>query len=146
MLSQTAEYALRAIVWLAQHGDSTQTTPEISQGMQVPEPYLAKVLQCLVRHGLVRGQRGKGGGFALARSAAELTVLDVVTAVDPIRRINSCPLKLEQHRTALCPLHRKLDQAACLLEDAFRAATIASLLEPQVAPALLVLPEAAHAC
>lgn len=127
--SQTAEYALRAVVWLADHLDTPQTTRQIADATRVPAGYLAKVLQAMGRAGLVRAQRGLGGGFTLARLPDELSVLDVINAVDPIQRIHTCPLKLEAHGTNLCPLHRKLDDAIALIEDAFSSSTIADLIQ-----------------
>jgi len=58
----------------------------------------------------------------------ELTILDVVNAVDPIQRINSCPLDLKTHGGHLCALHRRMDNAIMLMEDAFRSTTLAELL------------------
>src|SRR3569623_806542 len=84
-------------------------------------------MQALSRAGLVHAQRGLHGGFVLARSAAELTVLDVVQAVDPLKRITSCPLGLKGH-LSLSPLHRRLDNAIAMVEEALQAATIAELL------------------
>ncbi len=127
MISQTAEYALRAIVYLADQQTAPQTTQQIAEVTHVPAGYLAKVMQSLSRSGLVHAQRGLHGGFTLARPATELTVLDVVQAVDPLRRITSCPLGLKGHMS-LCPLHRRLDNAIALVEDALRKSTIAELL------------------
>ncbi len=128
MLSQTAEYALRAVVWIADHPDEPQTAQVIATGMQVPRMYLSKVMGQLVRHGVVSAQRGKSGGFALARPVGEISVLDVVNAVDPLRRIHSCPLNLERHKQRLCPLHRKLDSAVAAMEKEFQATPILQLL------------------
>lgn len=128
MISQTVEYALRAIVTLAQQQDQPSTVQQISELTQVPAPYLSKVLQGLVRAGLVRSQRGLHGGFLLARHAAELTIWDVVDAVEPIERIRTCPLGLKSHGTRLCPLHRRLDEAMAMVEKAFRASTLDELL------------------
>ena len=125
MLSQTAEYALRAIVYLADHTDP-QTTTRIAEGTQVPAGYLAKVMQHLSRAKVVHAQRGLNGGFTLERPATELTVLDVINAVDPIRRILECPMGL--HGVDLCPLHRQLDDTALAAEATFRNTTIAQLL------------------
>ena len=116
LFSQTAEYALRAVVWLADHSDRPCTTGEIAEATRVPAGYLSKVLQGLGRAGLVNAQRGLGGGFTLAVSPDQLTILDVVTAVDPIQRITTCPLGLKSHGTNLCPLHRKLDDALATVE------------------------------
>jgi Rrf2 family protein len=94
----------------------------------VPPAYLAKVLQALVKAGIVNSQRGIGGGVSLARDARKLTILDIVNAVDPIERIRSCPLDLATHGTKLCPLHRRLDAALAQVEQAFRSTTLAEVL------------------
>src|SRR5207247_914616 len=78
--------------------------------------------------GLVTSRRGLGGGFALARPAAEVTIWDVVEAVEPIRRIRTCPLGLASHRARLCPLHRKMDDALAQIEQAFKGTTLAAVL------------------
>ena len=128
MFSQTAEYALRVVAYLAANGGEAATTRQIAVGTRVPEGYLAKVLQSLSRAGIVRSQRGPGGGSVLARTPEDLTIYDVVQAVDPIRRITSCPLGLKSHGSVLCPVHRRLDDALALVERAFRESTIAGLL------------------
>ena len=130
MLSQTAEYALRAMVALATRTDEARTAQEIAQASRVPLNYLSKVLNSLVRAGIVSGQRGRGGGFQSVRPASEITVLEVVMAVDPLRRIRACPLGLTAHGENLCPLHRKLDDAVRSVEEAFAATTIQSLASP----------------
>jgi Rrf2 family transcriptional regulator, nitric oxide-sensitive transcriptional repressor len=130
VLSQTAEYALRAIVTMAQSEAISKTAHEIARVSQVPLDYLPKVLNVLARAGIVKAQRGRGGGFSLVRPAAEMTVFDVLNAVDPIRRIRSCPLHLRAHAARMCPLHRKLDDALALMEVAFRSTTISELCEP----------------
>ena len=128
MISQTTEYALRAVVFLAQHHDEVLTVNRIAEGTRVSPPYLSKILQALGSEGLVVGQRGKRGGFGLAHHPREITMLDVINAVEPIHRIHTCPLELAEHGTHLCALHRRLDEAAARLEKHFGGATIASLL------------------
>lgn len=124
MITQTAEYALRAVVFLADQ-DAPRTTSVIAQHTQVPAGYLAKVMQGLSKAGLVHSQRGLHGGFVLLTPAAQLTVLEVVNAVEPIRRYHECPLGI--HGKHLCPLHRKLDDAAKSIEELFGDTTIADL-------------------
>ena len=104
MFTQTSEYALRAVAWLAGHPGDVHTTGEIAEGTQVPTSYLSKVLQTLARAGIVRSQRGLGGGFSLARTPEELTVLDVIESVDPLPRIDHCPLAVPCHEEELCSL------------------------------------------
>ena len=128
MLSQTTEYALRAMVVLAEECNVPWTAQAISAKTLVPADYLVKVLQPLVKAGLITAQRGRNGGFLLARPPEQINVLDVVTAVDPLRRIRHCPLRLKGHGTTLCPLHRKLDDAIRLVEEAFGSTTLADIL------------------
>lgn len=127
MISQTAEYALRAIVYLADQGVA-RTTTEIAKTTQVPAGYLAKVMQNLSRAGLVHSQRGLNGGFTLSSDPDELSILAVVNAVDPIQRFAECPLGIASHGRRLCPLHYRLNQAAAMVEQAFGETMVAELL------------------
>jgi Rrf2 family nitric oxide-sensitive transcriptional repressor len=128
MFSQTVEYALRAVVYLAQQTPEARTTEQIATATKVPQAYLAKVLQELGQAGLVRSQRGVGGGISLRKSPAEINLLEVVNAVDPIKRIQKCPLGLAAHGVTLCPLHQRLDGALAMVEKAFRETTLAEVL------------------
>ena len=128
VFSQTVEYALRAVVHLAQHSPAPQKTADIARATKVPSAYLSKVLQGLRGKQIVTLQRGVGGGVSLARSPDELTILDVVNAVDPIQRITSCPLELKSHGVRLCSLHKRMDNAIESMEAAFRSTTLAELL------------------
>jgi len=127
MISQTAEYALRAIVFLSEIAGG-QTTEQIAVATKIPAAYLSKVLQLLSRASIVQSQRGLGGGYSLRVPPNKLTVLDVVNAVDPLERIRECPLKLDAHATKLCKLHRRLDDAAALIECAFGETKISDIL------------------
>lgn len=128
MFSQTVEYALRAVVYLAAEAPAAKTTPEIAAATRVPREYLTKVLQGLARAGVVRTRRGVGGGVSLAKPPAELTILDVVNVVEPVGRITTCPLGLAAHGVRLCPLHKRLDDALATVEAAFRNTTLAEVL------------------
>ena len=129
MFSQTAEYALRAVVALGAGRDGSMTTQQIAARTRVPAGYLSKVLQALGRAGLVEGQRGQGGGFALARPMERVTVLDVINAVDPVQRIERCPLGRPEHEQRMCALHRRLDLGIALVEQVFGQTTIDELLD-----------------
>lgn len=128
MLSQTVEYALRAAVHLAMEAPEGRTTDQIAATTRVPRAYLSKVLQSLSKAGIVQSQRGLGGGMLLARSPENITILDVVNAVEPIQRIRTCPLELAAHGVQLCPLHARLDRALATVEEAFRSTTLAEVL------------------
>lgn len=128
MISQTAEYALRAVVALADSEGQSNTTAVLAEKTKVPSGYLAKILQNLAKSGLINSQRGLHGGFSLARSAEDLSIYDIVQAVDPIMTIDHCPLGIETHNGSLCPLHRRLASAIGYVTQQFRKASIADLL------------------
>jgi Rrf2 family nitric oxide-sensitive transcriptional repressor len=143
VFSQTVEYALRAVVHLASEAPGGRTTDQIAKVTRVPRAYLSKVLQSLAHGGIVNSQRGLGGGMTLARAPDELTILEVVNAVEPIRRIRSCPLGLAAHGVQLCPLHKRLDNALAMVEEAFGSSTVAEVLaEPTRSKPLCPFPNA----
>ncbi|PHS00965.1 MAG: transcriptional regulator [Blastopirellula sp.] len=128
MFSQTVEYALRAVCHLAIQSPKSCTTEEIAKVTKVPTAYLSKVLQGLARNGIVKSQRGIGGGISLVKTPDELTILEVVDAVDPIQRITTCPLGLKSHGENLCPLHKRVDDALAGVQEAFSKTTLAEVL------------------
>ncbi len=128
MLSQTVEYALRAMIHLTYLAPEACSTDELADSTQVPRAYLSKVLQGLRRAGIVNSRRGIGGGICLAKPADQITILAVVNAVEPLRRIATCPLGLKSHGTRLCPLHKKLDAAYETVESSFAETTLAEIV------------------
>ena len=127
MLSKTAEYALRAVVCLARDRQQSEPADRLAELTKVPRRYLNKVLQDLARTQLVVSRSGPGGGYSLARSPDDITILDVINAVSPLERIRHCPLGLPSH-TSLCPLHKELDKAYAATEEAFGKVSIGNLL------------------
>jgi len=128
MFSQTVEYSLRAVVHLADKSPEPQTTDQIATATLVPKAYLSKVIQGLNRAGIVHSKRGIGGGVTLVKTPDQLTILDVVNAVEPIERIKHCPLGIKAHGVRLCPLHKRMDSALAMVESAFRNTTLAEVL------------------
>jgi Rrf2 family nitric oxide-sensitive transcriptional repressor len=127
MLPKTAEYALRAVVWLAANPDRREPAEPLAARTKVPRRYLHKVLQSLAQAGIVESQSGPGGGYSLCVPPEELTILAVVNTVAPLERIRHCPLGLPSH-TRLCPLHKELDRVYGEIEKAFGRVTVAELL------------------
>ena len=72
--------------------------------------------------------RGLKGGFVLAREPEDLNMMEILNAVGPYKRIESCPLDLDEHSSDLCPLHRRLDQAMAMVQEAFEGTTLAEIL------------------
>lgn len=128
MLSQTAEYALRAIVCLGRRFNEPLSTQRVAELTGVPTDYMSKVLQALGRHGLVRSSPGRNGGFLLVHAPEKMSILDVVDAVDPLQRIEHCPLNPKVKHSDLCPLHRELDKAIATVREAFAKCKVSDLV------------------
>ena len=129
MLSTTTEYALRLMVLLTEQNGTPATCATLSRAGRIPQQYAAKVLNLLRQNGLVRGQRGRYGGFVLGCDASETTLLDVVNVIDPLKRIESCPLGRSEHSHQLCPLHDQIDSAIGQLESGLSQMTLRQLID-----------------
>lgn len=127
MISLTAQYALRAVVFLAKNKAGYVSRIDITEATTVPHDYLLKVLGELDASGIVESRRGPGGGYRLTRSPKEITTLEVVLSVDTIPRVKKCPLGISDHEV-LCPLHRLLDEASRLVEESFQNVTVDDLI------------------
>ncbi len=128
MISKTAQYAVRACLWLGAHPAQVCPVQQIARETGVPAGYLAKVLKLLARAGLVRSQPGPGGGFLLSRAPEHICVLEVVQASDPISRIRNGSPAGNGRAAGLNPLQARLDRVLALVQDALRDCTLAALL------------------
>ena len=136
MLSNTAEYALRIMIVLAEDLEGPQTSEQIAAATKVSGDYAVKILQWLGRAGLVRGRRGRGGGFYLRCDPTSTTLLDIVNVIDPLERITTCPLGRDAHRNKLCPLHSRLDEIIGILTDSLADMTIQDVIDGAKGPTL----------
>jgi Rrf2 family protein len=90
-LSKKTDYALMAMKHLALHGDSgAASAREIAEQYDIPAELMAKVLQRLVRRGLLASHQGTRGGYLLARPSSQISVADVIQAVDGPLTVTAC--------------------------------------------------------
>lgn len=134
MFSKTTEYALRAAVYLSEQIGTKQTSMQVAEATQTPPRYASRVLQHLVDAGLATSQRGPTGGFELQGSPDEISLLDVVQAVEPIERIRACPLGLIEHSCELCPLHKTMDRVAEAAESILAETSLAASMQQKIVP------------
>lgn len=137
MLSQTAEYALRAVLYVAQHGtDRLVQVNEMAEALHIPQNYLSKIVHALVGEGVLRSTRGKSGGFRLAAAPERLYVVQVVAPFGGVGEARHCLLGKAQcsDRTA-CAAHARWKQVADRVAEFFRETTIAELLQEASVPA-----------
>jgi len=128
MISQTSEYALRTLLFLAIRDGQPATARQIAKAAGIPPSYACKILHSLSRAELIRSQRGPHGGSTLQRDPKSITVYDVIAAVDHVPRAKTCPLAMDLHGVEFCPLHRWLNDALSVIEQILRQCSIADLL------------------
>lgn len=90
MLSKTAVHGIKALTDLAQHPGEFQGAVSIAGRIGAPQNYLGKLLQTLAQSGLVYSQKGKGGGFQLARKPEEISLFDIVEPIDHVSKWEGC--------------------------------------------------------
>lgn len=134
-LTRGREYAVRAMTYLARFPEGhVAALHEIGRAQDIPESFLAKILQSLVHAGLAVSRRGAHGGFALARPAAEITLRDVVEAVDGPIALNQCVLWPEDcPRSRECEVHRTWVRAQDQVMGVLGTVTLQSLAPAAVA-------------
>jgi len=131
MFSRTAEYAVRAMVFLANQPPGRLTgAREVSEAEQIPGAFLWKILQNLARRKLIRSFKGVRGGYELARPAAEITLEDIVEATDGQDVVTGCVLGLaECSEENPCPLHNSWRDIKAKLTEMLEQTTLADLAE-----------------
>jgi Rrf2 family protein len=137
MLSQTAEYALRAVLYLAEHGEArTVRVAEMARALRIPHNYLSKILHHLARAGVLVSTRGKTGGFQLAVPAARLRLYEIVAPFDRMDERRRCLLGRPQCSDGTaCAAHTRWKEVADRVTTFFRETTVADLLRGAAVPA-----------
>lgn len=138
MLSQTAEYALRTVLFIAQqapeHGPVAAET--IADALGIPRNYLSKTLHRLAQAGVLASARGKGGGFTLAAPPERIPLVEVVGLFDQVQTARACLLgrPVCSDRTA-CEAHAQWKDVSERVAAFFRDTTVGDLLgRPPAAP------------
>jgi Rrf2 family protein len=132
MLSQTAEYALRTVLFIAGHADEGPArAEEMAASLRIPRNYLSKTLHRLAQAGLLTSTRGRGGGFLLARRPEEIPLLAVVGLFDQIEPRRQCllgrPVCSDQHA---CEAHVQWKDVSDRVARFFSETSVADLIGP----------------
>jgi len=128
-ITRQADYAIRAVRYLARQGDNQRSaTSTVAREMKIPPSFLAKIISQLSIAGLLHTSRGARGGVSLAREAKEISLLDVVEAIDGPILLNECVGDPDGCQfTEDCAMHPIWKEAQETLVNRLRATTFASL-------------------
>jgi Rrf2 family protein len=127
MFSKTCEYAIRAMLFIAQKSEQGNRIgiKEISKGVGAPEHFLAKILQDLSRKGMVQSIKGPNGGFFIDKSSRKITLADIVRAMDGDTLFTGCGLGLKIcSEKNPCPLHDEFKVIRKKIHNMLESATV----------------------
>ncbi|MDI6710973.1 MAG: Rrf2 family transcriptional regulator [Bacillota bacterium] len=134
ILNRATDYAFRAVLYLSLlPAGQVVEGKTISEDERIPMRFVLKILRTLSQAGIVRSHRGVKGGYSLARPPAEITMLDVIEAMEGPVRLNRClisPEECNKRFTSKCPVHRALYAAQQALRDQFRRYNFEMLAAP----------------
>lgn len=131
IFSRPCQHAIRALMYLGSHQDQENRlcqVQEIAEAEGLSAPALALVLQSLVRHGLVKSQKGPRGGFSLARPTTEIALYQIMEACGDTRGLSQCVLGLEVCSDDYpCPVHVMFRDIRQKLVQELKSVTVADL-------------------
>ena len=129
--SSSCEYAIRALTYLAQQPEGTAVPiKEVAEQEDLPPHFLAKIMQTLAKTGVLDSYKGPTGGFALARPAGQITLYDIVEALDDLSNYDHCAVGLaECSDEKPCPLHNMWKGVRTAVLDYFRRTSLVDLAE-----------------
>ena len=137
MFSKACEYGLRALIVIAKESeaDHKMGITEVCKLAGTPKSFTAKVLQDLVRHGILHSQKGPSGGFYFNRDINKLKIYEIVSAIDGTQLFEKCGLGLSEcDASKPCPMHDEFAKVRGELELMCKNNTLASLLENAATP------------
>lgn len=133
MLSGTCKYALRAVIYLAVNAQEGEKIgiKKISRELEIPTPFLSKILQTLARHKILTSTKGPTGGFGMGKMAEDIYLIDIVEIIDGRDIFSQCVIgvkKCSEIETP-CALHSRYAHYREKIKKIFESATIADLVE-----------------
>jgi len=132
-INQATDYGFRAVLFLSQQPSGEIVEAQtIANSQVVPMRFLLKIMPSLTKAGIVRSQRGVGGGYALARNPKDITLLDVVEAIEGPIYLNRCLINEDlcsKQGPPCCKIHQALAEIQQRLSNEFESYTFADLIE-----------------
>lgn len=130
MFSKSCEYGLQAILYIALHASSERRVglQEIAENQEIPSHFLSKILQILVKQKLLSSTKGPNGGFILNRKPEDITLLEVIAAIDGLDIFDRCGIGLKTCSDEVpCPIHNKFKFLRENIRDTLSNETLADL-------------------
>ncbi len=131
-ITRATEYAIRCVLYLASCKDKIVSRKEVSYAMEIPDHFLAKIVQQLAKANIIEIQQGRYGGYRLLRSPDKLSLLEVIEAISGEIFLNECVIRPQSCRKSpTCPVHQIWIKARDQLRKFLFQIKIADLLKEQ---------------
>ena len=145
-LSRMADYGVVVMTYMAMRAHRTQTTHQVAQATGLPEATVGKLLKVFAREGLLESHRGVHGGYELTRAAEDVSVADIVTAVEGPIALTLC---VDDHPgscdvESLCPMRGGWNRINSALREALEGVSLAAMAFPELPPPALAGERAAR--
>jgi len=130
MLSNTSKYAIRAVIYLALYASSQKKTgiKEISEELNIPSPFLGKILQLLAKHQVLESTKGPHGGFCLKKPAIDISLMEIIEIIDGADSFETCVIRTSKcSQDTPCSLHDKIAPYRKGIKSLFITESIADL-------------------
>jgi Rrf2 family transcriptional regulator, iron-sulfur cluster assembly transcription factor len=144
MLSNSCRYGIRAVIYLAKQQNKSGKTgiKQISSDLDLPMPFLAKILQELAKQKILLSSKGPHGGFSLLKDPKKITLLDIVKCIDGDEFFTDCvmhsgPCGGKKNNRKYCPLHDDYEKTRQNLIELFSKRTIYDLVQASVGSELI---------
>jgi len=133
LITRNTDYAVRALCCIAEQKQEVISADRLVKSLDMPRPFLRKILQILNKEGLLNSTKGKGGGFALALSPGKITLTNVMKIFQGSIRLNECKFKKSYcPYISDCLLKKKIDEIEKEVITKLKAITIASIIKKEV--------------
>lgn len=136
MLSNSCRYGIRAIIYIASCSEVSSKTgiKKIAESLELPTPFLAKILQQLVKQKILVSLKGPHGGFSLQKDPKKITLYDIILSIDGDDIFTNCIMhngtcKSMSKERAYCTLHYEYSKVRSELRELFRSRTIYDLVQ-----------------
>ena len=131
MLSNTSKYAIRALIYLELFSSTDKKVgiKEIARELDIPSPFLGKILQVLVKHKLLGSTKGPNGGFYMNKPAMDIPIMEIIEIIDGMDVFNDCVIRTTTcDSDRPCSMHHKLAPAREEIKGVFSTETVADLV------------------
>jgi len=136
MLSNTCKYAIRSMIYLANHAQNGKKIgiKKITEDLNIPAPFLGKIMQKLARKNILSSIKGPHGGFALGKKAEEISLYEIIVQIDGEEYFNNCIIRLEPcscftEEISTCPIHKRFSSVRSELVAFYQNTSLADIVD-----------------